>query len=185
MERRDRDASILDRSVIVADRLSKAFGKRTVLSEIDLDIAEGEVFGYLGPNGAGKTTTTRLLLGLLRPSAGTARVGGYDLGRSPDARRRIGVLLETNGLYDRLSAIDNLSYYAELYEVPQPKRRIDEMLALAGLSDRAAGTRSERSPRACDAASVSLAPSSIGRRCCFSTNRPPASIRKRRSWSAI
>jgi len=136
MHGRGTNGDTLDRSVVVADRLSKTFGKRTVLSEIGFDIAEGEVFGYLGPNGAGKTTTTRLLLGLLRPSGGAARVAGCDLGRSPDARGRIGVLLETNGLYDRLSAIANLSYYAELYELPQPKRRIDEMLALVGLSDR-------------------------------------------------
>ena len=125
-----------DRSVIRADRLSKTFAGRTVLSEVSLDISQGEIFGYLGPNGAGKTTTTRLLLGLLRPSAGTALVNGHDIGRSLEARRQIGVLLEGNGLYDRLSALDNLSYYARLFEVSDVKGRVAEMLDLVGLSDR-------------------------------------------------
>jgi len=124
------------RPMIVAERLSKAFGGRTVLRGVDFEIGEGEVFGYLGPNGAGKTTTMRLLLGLLRPTEGTARVDGQDAGRSLDARRRIGVLLESNGLYPRLSAFDNLSYYAQLFEVPRAKERVAEMLELAGLTER-------------------------------------------------
>jgi len=122
--------------MIVADRLSKAFGGRAVLRGVDFEVGEGEVFGYLGPNGAGKTTTMRLVLGLLRPTEGAALVDGQDVGRSPDARRRIGVLLESNGLYDRLSAIENLSYYAELYEIPRPGERIAEMIEFAGLADR-------------------------------------------------
>lgn len=122
---------------IAVHSLSKRFGDRDVLKGIDFEIGAGEVFGYLGPNGAGKTTTLRLLLGLLRPSEGTARIDGQNVAHSMDARRRLGVLLEHHGLFDQLSAIDSLTYYAQLYDVPRASARIEEMLELAGLSDRA------------------------------------------------
>jgi len=121
---------------IAVHALSKRFGDRQVLKGVDFEIGEGEIFGYLGPNGAGKTTTMRLLIGLLKPTGGSALIDGEDAGRSAEVRRRIGVLLENNGLFDRLSAVDALTYYAELYEVPHAKERIAEMLELAGLSNR-------------------------------------------------
>ncbi len=121
---------------IAAQSLSKRFGDRAVLKGIDLEIGIGEIFGYLGPNGAGKTTTLRLLLGLLRPSEGSALIDGQNAYYSMDVRRRVGVLLEHCGLFDRLSAADSLAYYARLFQVPRAKERIGEMLELAGLTDR-------------------------------------------------
>ncbi len=121
---------------VAAYALSKRFGDRDVLRGVSFRIGGGEVFGYLGPNGAGKTTTLRLLVGLLKPTSGSALIDGQDAGRSADTRRRIGVLLEHHGLFDRLSAVDSLTYYAQLYEVPHAKDRVAEMVDLAGLSGR-------------------------------------------------
>lgn len=108
--------------------------------EVDLSIGRGELFGLLGPNGAGKTTTIKLLNTLLVPTSGTARVMGYDVIEQTRAvRRRIGYVAGGDrGLYDRLSAWDNLRYFAELYEVEQrdQRRRISELLDLVGLTGR-------------------------------------------------
>ncbi|MEV0714089.1 ABC transporter ATP-binding protein [Asanoa sp. NPDC050611] len=107
---------------------------------VDLDVRRGELFGLLGPNGAGKTTTIKLLNTLLIPSAGTARVCGFDVvTQTREVRRRIGYVFGGDrGLYDRLSALDNLRYFAELYGVPaaRQKRRIGELLELVGLTGR-------------------------------------------------
>src|SRR5919199_3616210 len=107
---------------------------------IDFHVAEGDLFGLLGPNGAGKTTTIKMLITLLLPTAGTARVLGLDVVK--DARRvreRIGYVFGGDrGLYERLPALDNLRYFAELYGVPprDQKRRIGELLELVGLTGR-------------------------------------------------
>lgn len=116
--------------------LSRSFDGREILRDVSFTVGHGEIFGYLGPNGAGKTTTIRILLGLLAPGAGEVRVLGRDLAVDDDARQRIGVLFENNGLADRMSAADNLAYYAGLYGVEDPAERIDELLALVGLADR-------------------------------------------------
>jgi ABC-2 type transport system ATP-binding protein len=116
--------------------VSKAFSERWVLKGVSFSVRKGEVFGYLGPNGAGKTTTMRIILGLLRPTAGTALVNGHDLGSDDEARRSIGVLMENDGLYERLSAKQNLDYYARLYRVQERERKIDDLLKTFGLSDR-------------------------------------------------
>jgi len=116
--------------------LSRSFDGREILRDVSFTVGHGEVFGYLGPNGAGKTTTIRILLGLLAPDAGEVRVLGRDLADDDDARARIGVLFENNGLADRMSAADNLAYYAGLYGVEDPGERIDELLALVDLTDR-------------------------------------------------
>ncbi|MDD3112365.1 MAG: ABC transporter ATP-binding protein [Methanofollis liminatans] len=123
-------------SAVEVRGLSRSFDGRDILSDVSFTVGHGEIFGYLGPNGAGKTTTIRILLGLLAPDAGEVRVLGRDLAAADDARRRIGVLFENNGLSDRMSAVGNLAYYAGLYGVDDPEERIDELLALVDLADR-------------------------------------------------
>jgi ABC-2 type transport system ATP-binding protein len=108
-----------------------------VLDGLSFSVNKGEVFGYLGPNGAGKTTTMRVLLGLLAPSSGTATVLGADLSKDDEVRRSVGVLMENNGLYDRLTAQENLEYYARLYAVGRPGDRAAELLDFVGLTERA------------------------------------------------
>src|SRR5215831_1520771 len=107
---------------------------------IDFEVPEGELFGLLGPNGAGKTTTIKMLITLLIPTAGTARVLGLDVVRNPvEVRRRIGYVFGgERGVYDRLSGYDNLRYFAELYGVPprEQKPRIEGLLELVGLRGR-------------------------------------------------
>ncbi len=107
---------------------------------ISFEIEEGELFGLLGPNGAGKTTTIKMLITLLIPTSGTARVLGHDVVKDArEVRKRIGYVFGgERGLYDRLSAADNLRYFAELYSVPprEQKRRIAELLDLVGLTGR-------------------------------------------------
>ncbi|GGO18226.1 ABC transporter ATP-binding protein [Micromonospora parathelypteridis] len=107
---------------------------------VDLTVGNGELFGLLGPNGAGKTTTIKLLNTLLIPTAGEARVCGFDVVRQTrEVRRRIGYVFGGDrGLYDRLSARDNLRYFAELYGVPgrEQKRRIAELFELVRLTGR-------------------------------------------------
>jgi ABC-2 type transport system ATP-binding protein len=110
------------------------------LAGISFEVERGELFGLLGPNGAGKTTTIKILTTLLLPSSGTARVLGFDPARDPgEIRRRVGhVFGGDRGLYDRLSALDNLRYFADLYRVPvrEKKARIDYLLELVKLKGR-------------------------------------------------
>jgi len=122
--------------IIEVQKLTKKFKHQTVLHDIEFNVEEGDVFGYLGPNGAGKTTTMRLLLGLLKPTSGKALVFGDYLGANHSLRRRVGVLLENNGLYERLSARENLEYYARIYSIDNQKSKIDELIQMAGLSGR-------------------------------------------------
>jgi ABC-2 type transport system ATP-binding protein len=107
---------------------------------ISFEVAEGELFGLLGPNGAGKTTTIKMLITLLLPTAGEARVLGYDVVHDTrEVRKRIGYVFGGDrGLYERLSGLDNLRYFAELYGVTgrKQKQRIGEVLELVGLSGR-------------------------------------------------
>src|ERR687887_951349 len=107
---------------------------------VSFEVAEGELFGLLGPNGAGKTTTIKMLITLLIPTAGSARVLGYDVVKDArEVRRRIGYVFGgERGVYERLSGYDNLRYFAELYGVPPrlQKRRIEELLELVGLKGR-------------------------------------------------
>jgi ABC-2 type transport system ATP-binding protein len=107
---------------------------------ISFSVEPGELFGLLGPNGAGKTTTIKMLITLLIPTAGTARVLGLDVvQRAREVRKRIGYVFGgERGVYERLSGYDNLRYFAELYGVParEQKRRIEELLELVGLKGR-------------------------------------------------
>jgi ABC-2 type transport system ATP-binding protein len=107
---------------------------------VSFEVAEGELFGLLGPNGAGKTTTIKMLITLLIPTAGFARVLGYDVVKDArEVRKRIGYVFGgERGLYERLSGLDNLRYFAELYAVPprEQRGRIAELLELVGLTGR-------------------------------------------------
>src|SRR5207249_1580377 len=107
---------------------------------VTFDVRPGELFGLLGPNGAGKTTTIKMLITLLLPTSGSARVLGFDVVKDArKVRERIGYVFGGDrGLYERLPAVDNLRYFAELYGVPprDQKRRIAELLELVGLSGR-------------------------------------------------
>ncbi len=123
-------------NAIELQNLSKAFENRMVLSDLTFHVRRGEMFGLLGPNGAGKTTTMRLMLGLLRPSSGTALVNGADLATNDEARGEVGVLMENDGLYDKLSAQENLDYFARIYRVPKRRERIDALLSRFSLKDR-------------------------------------------------
>ncbi|GFJ86700.1 ABC transporter ATP-binding protein [Phytohabitans rumicis] len=136
---------------IEADGLRRTYRSRTgwlrprrveveAVRGIDFAVRRGELFGLLGPNGAGKTTTIKLLNTLLIPTAGRARVCGFDVvTQTREVRRRIGYVFGGDrGLYDRLSGLDNLRYFAELYAVPprQQRERIGYLLELVGLTGR-------------------------------------------------
>jgi ABC-2 type transport system ATP-binding protein len=102
--------------------LTRIFGARTAVDHLTLAIPAGSVFAFLGPNGAGKTTTVRMLSALIAPTSGQASVLGYRVGKDNEAiRRSIGILTETPGLYDRLTAWQNLMFYAQLYDVEYKK----------------------------------------------------------------
>ena len=116
--------------------VTKTLNGRPVLRGISFSVKAGEIFGILGPNGAGKTTTVKILLGLLQPTSGHAFVFGAPLGDHDDLRRRVGVLLEHDGLYEGLSAYENLNYYARLYHLADAPARIRALLDVVGLSDR-------------------------------------------------
>jgi ABC-2 type transport system ATP-binding protein len=126
-------------TVIRTDKLTKRFGPLVAVDGLDLEVREGEVFGFLGPNGAGKTTTLRLLCALIGPTSGTAEVAGYRLGRQdPEIRAAVGILTEQPGLYERQSAWDNLVFFATLYglNAPTAKKQAEHYLRLMGLWDR-------------------------------------------------
>ena len=106
-------------NTIETHKLTRKFGNLVAVDNLTLSIPEGTVFGFLGPNGAGKTTTVRMLTALIAPTSGTANVIGHELGTgNRSIRRSVGILTETPGLYDRLSAEQNLIFFARLYDVP-------------------------------------------------------------------
>jgi len=121
------------------DHLSKRFGDRIAFDDVSFEVGHGEVFGFLGPNGAGKTTTVRTLGTLIAPTSGSATVAGIPLtpNNGMEIRRRIAIMPESPGLYLRLSVLENLECFADLYEVPDAKERIDRALRAVSLTDRA------------------------------------------------
>jgi ABC-2 type transport system ATP-binding protein len=123
-----------DELVISTDRLTKTYGPRDAIHEVSLGVQRGEVYGLLGPNGAGKTTTLRLLLGLIRPTSGTAVVCDAAPG-TPASLAAIGSLVEEPAQYPYLSGRDNLRVLARYSDVP--KARVDEVLERVGLTSRA------------------------------------------------
>jgi ABC-2 type transport system ATP-binding protein len=121
---------------IQAEGLCRDFNGRRVVNGLTFEILEGEIFGFLGPNGAGKTTTIRLLTGQLSPTAGTARVAGFDVRQHSDGlKAHIGVVFEYQNLYGRMSGRENLSFFASLYGVE--RERVEEVLQVVGLANRA------------------------------------------------
>jgi len=123
--------------MIVTKGLTKRFGDVLAVDDLDMDVRSGEIFGFLGPNGAGKTTTIRMLSALISPTSGKAKVAGFEVGREDNAiRRNVGILTESPGLYDRLSAERNLSFFAELHDVEDVAGQVERYLRLLGLWDR-------------------------------------------------
>jgi ABC-2 type transport system ATP-binding protein len=126
--------------VIQISSISRRFGEKNAVDHLTLDVHAGEIFGFLGHNGAGKTTTVRLLNGVLEPTSGSASVLGLDpQTEGPAVRAKTGVLTETPSLDERLTARDNLSFYADLYNVPRPEvpGRVNSILTEFELADRA------------------------------------------------
>jgi ABC-2 type transport system ATP-binding protein len=123
----------------------------TAVDGLTLHVDDGEVFGFLGPNGAGKTTTVRMLCCLISKTSGSATVAGYDVGNKSDSmkiRKIIGFISDNVGLYDSLTAYENLDYYGKLYKCPEPRRKenIERFLRMLGLwekKDAAAGALSK------------------------------------------
>jgi ABC-2 type transport system ATP-binding protein len=122
---------------IVADGLTKQFGKKVAVESVSLRVGEGEFFGFLGPNGAGKSTTIRMLCGLLRPDAGRIQVAGIDLLADPlGVKRRIGVLPEETNLYDRLTGEEFLLFAGQMYGLSrdETRERAESLLDLMELT---------------------------------------------------
>jgi ABC-2 type transport system ATP-binding protein len=127
--------------MIEARNLTKKFGENTAVDNLTFSVAEGEVFGLLGPNGAGKTTTIRMLCCLISRTSGEASIAGYQLGNPADSlaiRKLIGLVPDNIGLYEELSAYENLDYYGKLYECPESDRRekIEYFLKMLELWDK-------------------------------------------------
>jgi len=122
--------------IITTHDLTKKFGDFVAVDRINLEIMKGEVFGFIGPNGAGKSTAIRMLTTLTSPTEGTAVVGGFDVRTQADeVRRRIGLVAEKLILYPRLTAVENLMFFGELYGMSKAelKSRIDELLRMVQL----------------------------------------------------
>ena len=123
--------------VIETSGLSRNFGKSAAVEDLSLAIEAGEVLGFLGPNGAGKTTTIRMLAGIIAPTKGYAVVAGHRTDRDVEQLHEvIGMLTQTPGLYDRLSARRNLEYFASFYPSVEPQSRVERYLKLMGLWER-------------------------------------------------
>ena len=127
--------------MITVKNLTKRFGEVTAVEGLTFQVEEGEVFGFLGPNGAGKTTTIRMLCCLISKTSGDAKIADYEIGKAADSlqiRKMIGLVPDNVGLYDDLSAFENLDFYGKLYECPQGRREenIEQFLKMLGLWER-------------------------------------------------
>ncbi len=135
-----------DAPVIQVQDLTKAFSGKVVVNRLSLQVRRGEIFGFLGPNGSGKTTFIRMLCGLLRPDGGGGRCLGFDLLREGRRiRPHIGYMAQRFSLYEDLSVRENLDFMASLYQVPERRRAVADMLhrmALSEFADQLAGTLS-------------------------------------------
>ena len=125
-----------ENNVIILENVYKSFNGTQVLNNVSLNVTRGEVFGYVGPNGAGKTTTIRIILGLLKQNSGKVQI----LGKNPwiddnsnNIKQRIGVMLDNPGHFIYTTAFRNLIYYASIYRIPYPEKRVEEVLKWVGL----------------------------------------------------
>jgi len=137
-------------------KLSRSFGNLLAVENLDLDVGN-EIFGLLGPNGAGKSTTVMMLTTLLKLSSGTAKVCGYDIVRdSKKVRSKISYVPQDMAVDRKLTGRENVLLYAKLYGIPNRNSKVEEVLEMMGLSDRAsdlvATTREETAPRTCSGA---------------------------------
>ena len=120
--------------------LTKNYGQRRAVSNLNFEIQKGEIVGFLGPNGAGKTTTMRILTGYMPPSSGTAELGGFDVIENPlEVRRLVGYMPETVPLYNDMTVFDYLMYMAKIRRVEDPEDRIDDVLEMVSMEDRSNG----------------------------------------------
>jgi ABC-2 type transport system ATP-binding protein len=122
---------------IQTTHLTKSFGPLMAVRDLNLEVKAGEIFGLVGPDASGKTTTLRILCGILRPDGGEATVAGYDIRKEAEALKdKVGYLPQRFGLYGDLTVLENIHFYADLYQVPKKKRRdrIERLLAFANLS---------------------------------------------------
>jgi ABC-2 type transport system ATP-binding protein len=122
-------------SVISIENIKKSLGNREILKGISFDVEKGDIFGYLGPNGAGKTTTIRILLGLFQANSGKLDILGQDINLG-ETRRKIGFVLDTDGLYENMTAEENMLYYSQIYGLSKTSERIHELLSMMDLKDR-------------------------------------------------
>ena len=127
--------------MITVDNLTKKFGEVTAIEGLTFQVEEGEIFGFLGPNGAGKTTTIRMLCCLISKTSGEARIDNYDVDKAADSlqiRKMIGLVTDNVGLYNDLTAFENLDFYGKLYEVHEGHRRenIERFLKMLDLWER-------------------------------------------------
>jgi ABC-2 type transport system ATP-binding protein len=130
------DVKVENQAIIEAEGLTKKYGHQIAVNQLNLQIREGEVFGFLGPNGAGKTTTLLMFLGLTEPTSGKVRVIGFDPTRDPfHVKEKVGYLPENVGFYDDMDARQNLQYIARLNRIPDKisAGRIDESLKVVDL----------------------------------------------------
>jgi ABC-2 type transport system ATP-binding protein len=122
--------------MIKLSNLTKQYGKLTAVNSINLQVSQGEVFGFLGPNGAGKTTTIKMMAGLLQPTSGSAFIGGYDVQREPlKAKFITGFIPDRPFLYEKLTATEFMHFVSKLYDMEDAEKEISRLLTLFGLKD--------------------------------------------------
>ncbi len=122
--------------IIAAENIIKSYGHTKAVDGLTLRIREGEFFGFLGPNGAGKTTTIRMLTGIIRPDGGKIAVGGHSSGEKGSIAGVIGVVPESRGFYDWMTAVEYLGFFANLYGIKEPEQRINDLLSEVDLLKR-------------------------------------------------
>ena len=124
--------------IICLEKVDKSFSGVPVINDLSFTVHQGEILGFLGPNGSGKTTTIRLLNGVITPDSGRLTVAGFDpVTAGDEVRKRCGVLTESTAFYGPMSARDNLLFFADLYAVANPARRVEELLRACGLAPHA------------------------------------------------
>jgi ABC-2 type transport system ATP-binding protein len=129
---------------LTASNLTKTIGHKTIVDSVSFELQQGEIFGFLGPNGAGKTTTIRMLVGLIRPTAGSVRICGYDIQHNfEDAMRCVGCIVENPDLYRFMTGRENLEHFARMLRVPGSEiDRVAEAVSLAHRLEQRVGTYS-------------------------------------------